>query len=94
MRYHATADGAVYSGTPEEIVRAMIADERLMAKKTIGTFMRNTANRCAIYTGAVISTATALDFLRSLADEQYLLLEPAEEPTPIRGANREDYEAD
>lgn len=65
------ADAAV------SIVRMMIDSERLRARKRLDTFMRSTARRCRIQTGATIDPSAADVFLLSLEREGFVTIEVA-----------------
>ena len=72
--YVTDTDGQVVCGeTAEDVVREMIASDRLRRNKPLRSYMARIARRCHVYRGSKISEETAEMFLADLEASGFIL---------------------
>jgi len=75
--YRMLGGGTITGETPDEIVAALRASSR-DPRATLADFMEETSRACRTYSGAIISTYNAEEFVADLIENEFLV--DADEP--------------
>ena len=70
--YHMMGGGTISGSTPEEIVAALWADT-WNPEPTVEEFMEGMSSRCRTYSGAIVSTYNAEEFVIDLCANGFLV---------------------
>ena len=78
--FHMKGGGTISGSTPEEIVVALRADS-WKPEASVEEFMEAMSRRCRFYSGAVITTWNAEEFVNDLVNHRFLV--DADDPPDV-----------